>query len=406
MVPSVESQGSIAVESTPITLTVWHTVSPQQEETLQAIANGWSRQQPLSVTVELRSLSGAESMHQELLAAIQTQQTPDLAFIRPSDAYVYAEADELLPLDNYWSTFDNDTQSDYVGSFLTANQCIVNDNAGLWAMPTHRYQTVFYVNKTRLTEELNGTNPPATWEALVNDCNRHVAQTQYACLTVLPTQELATLLFFSHDNPVIHPATAQTTLTDNSALTALHQLTELRDSQALQTTLSYDGAVLDFVEGRTLFTIDNTDALEGYTEAIGDTFEWEVVPLPAEGTTPRTLASGGNLAVFRTTPEREALSLSFLTYLTNTEVNARWAEAMDALPIRHSSLEWLTTKSANPQLEQAASLLPSSHSVPCLPQWQTVEDQLTQLVTDTLNGVAPPESLLSSAVQSANNLLR
>lgn len=406
VVTAVESQSSTVTEPMAITLSLWHTVSPQQEETLQAIANGWSRQQSLPVTIELTSLSGAESMHQNLLAAIQTQQTPDLAFIRPSDLHLYAEADALLPLDTYWGTLDNRSQSDFFGSFLTANQCESKSQQGLWAMPVHRYQTMLYVNKTQLTEHLNFTTPPTTWEELMESCNAHIAQTRYACLSILPTSDLATLLFVSHDNPVINPTTAESSLTDSSALTALQRLSTLRESQALQVALSYDGAVLDFVEGRTLFAVDNNAQWDEYATSIGDQFEWELIPFPSAGSTPRSLASGGNVALFRTTPEREALALSFLQYLTSTEVNARWAEAMEAFPVRHSALEWLTTKHTDPHYQQAAALLPSAHTLPCLPQWQQIESQITHLVTDTLNGVAPTESLLSSAAQSANNLLK
>lgn len=402
----VESQGSIATVPPRLTLSLWHTVSPEQAETLQMIADRWSRDQSIPVQIELRSLSGAESMHQTLLAAIQTQQTPDLAFVRPADLSQYAEADALIPLDAYWDNLDATTQADYFGTFLTADQCTINDHTALLAMPTHRYQTALYVNKTHLNEALNFETAPSTWEAFLSDCDAHLAQTQYACLSVLPTGDMATLYFLSHNNPIVDPATQETALADGSALAALQRLNDLRDRQVMQLTLSHDGTVLDFAEGRTLFSIEQTDQLDEYATAIGDDFEWEVLPLPTEGSTPRTLVTGGNLAIFHTTVERETLALSFLNYLLEPDVNARWAEVMEAFPVRHSALERLTTKNPDPHFQQAATLLPTAHSLPCIRQWQAIETQLTQLVTDTLNDVAPPETLLATAAQTANNLLR
>lgn len=401
-----EAQGSIATAPTPLTLSLWHTVSPEQAETLQTLADRWSRDQALPIQIELRSVAGAESMHQALLAAIQTQQTPDLAFVRPADLPQYAEADALMPLDSYWNSLKATTQADYIEAFLTADQCTVHDQKALLAMPTHRYQTALYVNTSRLKETLNSEAPPATWDDLLADCDAHIAQTQYACLSLLPTSDMATLYFLSHNNPIVDPATQETALADGSALAALQRLSDFQNRQVMQLNLSHDGTVLDFAEGRTLFSIEQTDQLDEYAAAIGNEFEWEVVPLPTEGSTPRTLVTGGNLAIFHTTAEREALALSFLNYLLEPDMNARWAEVMEAFPVRHSALERLTAKNPAPHFQQAATLLPTAHSLPCIRQWQAIETQLTQLVTDTLNDVAPPETLLTTAAQTANNLLR
>ena len=147
---SVEVQGSFAVAPPPTTLTLWHTVTPQQADTLQVIADRWARQQTVPVQVSLQSISGAESMHQTLLAAIQTQQQPDLAFVRPSDLPQYAEADALLPLTNYWNSQSAGTRADYMETVLDSTHCPVQERTALLALPTHRNQTVLYVNTTRL----------------------------------------------------------------------------------------------------------------------------------------------------------------------------------------------------------------------------------------------------------------
>lgn len=403
---SVEVQGSFAVAPPPTTLTLWHTVTPQQADTLQVIADRWARQQTMPVQVSLQSISGAESMHQTLLAAIQTQQQPDLAFVRPSDLPQYAEADALVSLNSYWDSQSAGTQADFMETVLNSTQCPVQEKTALLAMPTHRHQTVLYVNKTRLMEELQIESMPTTWDALLADCEAHSALSRNACLSLLPTGEMATLYFLNHNNPVVDPVSHETALAEGSALAALQRLNDLQTRRLMQMTLSRDGSVLDFTGGRTLFSIEPTDQLDEYAAAIGDRFEWEVLPLPAEGSPPRTLVSGGNLAIFHTTPERESLALSFLTYLTEPDVNARWAEVMEAFPVRHSALEKLTAKSNDPHFQQAAALLPTAHSLPCIRQWHAIEAQLTQLVTDTLNNVAPPETLLATAAQTANNLLR
>jgi ABC-type glycerol-3-phosphate transport system substrate-binding protein len=406
VVTAIEPVVNSTVAPAPITLRLWHTVSPQQAETLQAIANSWSRQQSQPVVIELESQAGAESLHQALLAGIQTQHTPDLAFVRPADLPFYAEADALVLLKKYWESLDPETQEDYFEPFLTSTQCEVNDSVGLWAMPTHRYQTALFANTTYLNEVLKLEGFPRTWEAFNTTCNAHLAISPSPCLSLFPTGEIATLYFLSHDNPIVDTGTRQATLTDTSAINALTYLSTLRDQQATQLSLSYDGTVLEFAGGRTLFTMERTDRMADYSEMIGNEFEWEVMPFPGEGSAPRTLATGGNLAVFHTTPERETLALSFLEYMNSSEINARWAEAMEAFPVRHSALERLLVKNSDPRFHQAAELLPDSYNLPCVRNWQAVETHLTQLVSDTMNNVAPPDMLLAGAAQATNNLVR
>lgn len=406
VVTAIEPVVNATSAPAPVTLTVWHTVSPRQAETLQAIVNAWSRQQTRPVFVELQSQSGVESLHQALLASIQTGHTPDLAFVRPADLPLYAEADALVPLKKYWENLDIESQRDYIQPFLTSTQCKVNQTIGLWALPTHRYQTALFANTTELNQRLKLEGTPQTWQAFATTCNAHHALSNSPCLSLFPTGEISTLYFLSHNNPIVNRESPQATLTDTTAINALQRLTTMRDASTAQLALSYDGAVLDFTEGRTLFTMERTDRMEEYAETIEDTFEWTIMPFPGEGTSPHTLATGGNLAVFHTTPDRESLALSLLDYINSPEINARWAEAMEAFPVRYSALERLTLKNADPHFHEAAALLPDAYNLPCLRNWQNVETHLTQLVTDAMNGVAPPETLLNGAAQATNDLMR
>src|SRR5690606_7973483 len=88
-----QSLPNATTEPAATVITVWHTVTPLQAESLTEIVNRWAIAHEAAIVVELRGMSGAESLHQAMLSAIQTQQTPDLAIVRIPDLPLYVEAD-------------------------------------------------------------------------------------------------------------------------------------------------------------------------------------------------------------------------------------------------------------------------------------------------------------------------
>lgn len=402
----VESQSSLGAASSIRVVTIWHTATPDQAQTLQEIADAWSRQQPNAVQVELRAFSGAESLHQELLSGIQTQHNPDLAFVRPHDLPTYADSDEILSLTPYWKSLTVPNQDDYLGAFVQANQCNSEPDALLWALPINRVPTLLYVNQTALTDELGFDALPTTWKALQTQCEAHVEESRTPCLTIVPTGETSTALFLSNANPIINAESQESALYEPSAFTTLERLEALRDERAIRIAPSHDSAVLEFARGRTLFAIDRSDELQRYTDAIESEFEWTVTALPHEADAAGTVAVGDNIALFRSTPEQEQVALSLLTYLAEPDVSTRWAAVRNALPVRQSALDIAAQNAATPQERAATALLYAAHPMPCVTRWLMIESQLTKLVSDTVNQVAPPDALLQNAVLTTNSLLR
>lgn len=389
----------------PITLTLWHTATPQEAQTLQRIADAWSRQQTRPVSIRLVAQAGEISLHEELLASIQTQTTPDLAFVRPGDLADYGDTDELIPLNRLWQGLDKETQADYIETFFEAARCPSEESKTLLAWPVHQYETALYVNMDAV-EEMGAKKAPETWTDFKEQCTAHTTATEYACMAAFPTADMATLLFWSHNNPIVDVEAQKATLTDSSALAALSELNDLRSANGVQLSAAYDGYVLDFTKGRTLFSIDRTDRLDEYESAIGDDFEWTVVPIPSDGDASHTLIRGGTIAIFRSDAEREALAADFLQYLTRPDVNERWAAAMDAFPVRQSALDHMLSLKPDTHFAEAAALLDNAQSVPCVRNWDAIEASLAQAITNTLNGTSSPETALTASAQLADNVLR
>ena len=153
-----------------------------------------------------------------------------------------------------------------------------------------------------------------------------------------------------------------------AALAALACPQEARAAGAIEGVVAahdYEDKVDSFVRGESLFSFDSTAVIPAYEARINSAFDMAVLPPPSATGEPVTVATGLNGAIFRATPEREAMAWSFLRALTEAETNERWALAVGGYPIRRSSIEALNEQwPAFSRLRQAAEWLDDARAEP------------------------------------------
>ncbi len=388
-------------------LTLWHSLPHEQVEVLQGIADEWASQQAGELRVELVRSPNEEALHQKLLAAVQSDMPPTLAFVRPPDIAAYVEADALLPLDTLAEEelAAGDAQDDYFTSFLDGVRYPQADNH-LFAWPVHRHQTLLFVNRTRV-EALGGAFPLSSGDELVELCAAHRAQGGSTCFAAFPSGTVAVLWVWSHGGKVVDVANEAPAFQGEAGKSVMRWLAALRALEGVHMVPTYDAMVDAFASGDTLFTFDSTQAIPTYEARINSAFDLAVVPPPSTDGEPVTLASGGNIAIFRSTPESQALAWSFLRFLTSTDVNYRWAQALGAYPVRRSALERLDAQwPADSRLRQAAEWLPFCRSEPLVAQWPAIEQLLAQAMINTINGQETPDAALAEAARRTEGLLK
>lgn len=390
------------------TLTLWYALPEEQTPILQGLADEWASQQSPPVRVVLERSQDAGALHQKLLAAIQSQATPTLAFVQPPDIAAYVEADALLPLDPFLeggtASLTEADLADYYTQFFESVRYPKANNA-LYAWPVHRYQTLLFLNRTRALE-LGGTVPPTTWDDLVQLCAAHTAERPTLCMDAYPTGNVAVLWVWSHDGSIVDEAGEVPTFQGTGGQAVMQWLGALRAVDGVSQAPSYQAQMDAFAEGRTLFTFDSTEAIPLYEARINSAFDMMVLPPPSTNGTPITVATGGNVAIFRSDPATEALAWSFLRYWTDTEANYRWADALGAYPVRRSALVKLDEQWPDfSRLRQAAEWLPYARSEPLLAAWPEIEQALAQAMINTINGDETPEEALTEAARKAQGYL-
>ncbi|MGH2543216.1 MAG: extracellular solute-binding protein, partial [Ardenticatenaceae bacterium] len=332
---------------------------------------------------------------------IQTGTPPTLAFVRPPDIAAYADADALLPLD---SLVEEENEEDYFAQFFDS---VRYPGAGddMLAWPVHRHQTLLFINRTRV-EALGGNGSPGSLEELVQLCARYREQSGERCFALFPGGPLPMLWIGGNGGELMDENGKRSLFEEEVGQSVLRWLGELRAVDSVYVVPTYDAKVEAFASGKALFTFDSTQAIPTYEERINATFEMAAIPSPTTSGKPVTLTTGGNVAIFRGSPELQTLAGNFLAFWTSTEINYRWADAVGAFPVRRSALDKLKAQwPASSHLRQAAEWLPACRSVPPLKQWTEIEQVLQQAMIDTINGQVTPPAALAEVLRRAEGLL-
>ncbi len=386
-------------------MTLWHALPPEQARVLQGLLAEWASQQEPELAVRLVRSLDEETLHQKLLAAIQTAMMPNLALVRPSDIVSYVEADALLPLDPLAESEgvgQDEGDEDYFSAFFDAARYA----GGLYGWPVHRHETLLFVNR-QVVEEMGGTLPIREWEELVSLCATYRTTHDDTCLNAFPTGDVAVLWLWNHGGQVVDSTGTQPAFQGEAGRSMMRWLAALRAVGGVQIAPTYDAKVDAFADGHTWFTFDSTAAMPLYEERINDAFDMAVLPPPSLSGTPILLATGGNVAVFRSEPAMEALATDALRFWTSAQVNGRWAEAMGAYPVRRTALAQMEAQwPEDSHLSQAADWLPRARSEPLLRQWPAIEQALAEALIATINGQSTPDEALNEAVRRTQGLLQ
>jgi multiple sugar transport system substrate-binding protein len=248
--------------------------------------------------------------------------------------------------------------------------------------------------------------PSPTWQALVDACAAHRQQGGPSCLAAFPTGSVAVLWIWSHGGRMVDDTGTHPTFQNEAGHEMMRWLGELRALDSVYQAPTYEAQRDAFISGSTLFTFDSTAAIPEYEALINSAWDMAVLPPPAVGDDPVTVATGGNVAIFRNDAETQALAWDFLRFWTDTDPNFQWADALGAYPVRQSSLERLDAQWPEfSRLRQASEWLPYAHSEPLIAAWPEVSQALAQAIINTINGQQMPEEALEEAARRAEGLL-
>jgi ABC-type glycerol-3-phosphate transport system substrate-binding protein len=186
----------------------------------------------------------------------------------------------------------------------------------------------------------------------------------------------------------------------------------IKDGTAFQDAKKFDDEN-DLANGKATFTFSSSASLPFYDKAIkdaGNKVHWNVA-LPPHGTglQPATDMYGPNIAMFKSTPEKQLAAWLFIKYFTSKEVNPDWSVTTGYLPIRASGLgdprvqQQIATQ---PQYAVAVQAQQYGRPEPNVAQWDPVraaiQDAMVAAISDPSKNT---KQLLDDAVNKANAAL-
>jgi ABC-type glycerol-3-phosphate transport system substrate-binding protein len=168
----------------------------------------------------------------------------------------------------------------------------------------------------------------------------------------------------------------------------------------------------DLAAGKVALYFSSTAALP-FLKDVADRngARWSIANIPqSDPAKPRTVQIGANVAIFRSTAERQLASWLFVKWLSETEQTAQFAATSFFMPVRASAADSPVLKdywSKVPQGKQGFDLIKFSSPEPNVRGQQEVRDVVIfNMLSDVLAGRSAPEAAIAAAATRANQILK
>ncbi|MBM4033440.1 MAG: ABC transporter substrate-binding protein [Planctomycetes bacterium] len=382
-------------------LQMWHAQKEQNKVALEAIVERFNATSP-NYEVRLQNMGTYKAMFEATRARIQGGNLPDLCIVYESMVAEFMQASVVLPLDDYLNHPDyglgKADQADIFPSFLQSNR-YAEFNDQLLSFPFTKSVLMLYCN-TDLLRSAGIEKPPETWGEFIEQCRKVKAKTGRPAFAYSRDASSFDGMVLAHGGKLATIADRRSHLDGPEAVRALEVLAALAREELLTViALGTDDDRRLFAKGDVAFIL-RSSTTRSYMEddlrdADGrDKFQWLMAPPPVgEGRPKLTVLYGGNILIFRSTPERQRGAWEFIKFFISPEVTAEWSVKTGYLPVRRSAAEVPLLKdffAKGPRHRAAFEAIPLGVPEPNVAGWQAVRDHITEALTNVTRGAATP----------------
>jgi ABC-type glycerol-3-phosphate transport system substrate-binding protein len=391
-----------------VTISFWHAMRGDREAALRELVADFERSHP-RVKVEPRFVGSTNSqwgndyssLYRGILESLATQAPPDVAMVYENWTTQLIDYGYIVPVEDYFGEgFGGADVQDLVPNFREANAY----DGKLWTLPFNKSIYVLYYNRDMFRKA--GLKPPTTWDELrvaakkLTTANRSV----YG-VTVQPNVDLLGHALYASDGDFV--SNNQAVFNNPVGVNALKFWVDLVNSD--RTAFPTFDPQKVFVDGKAamfLFTTSSFTKLQKSAK-----FELGLAALPGTaGKARRVQFAGTNLAMFKTSAERQAASWQFIKYLSSRPVNTRWALRTGYLPVRQSAIqsaEFQAFLKKNPEYRSAAvETLKYAKVQPKVSAWESIRGIIDDAMFEAISRRSTPQEALDRANALANDLIR
>lgn len=393
-----------------VTITFWHAMKGDKEVALKDIIAEFEKANP-GVRVQARFVGSQNaqwgndynSLYRAILESLAGHTPPDASQVYENWTTQLIDYGYLVPVQDYFASSDGFGAADI--NDLVPVFRIANTYGGkMWTLPFNKSIYVLYYNEGLLRGA--GVTPPRTWDELrVAAQKLTAADRSVHGITVQPNVDtLGHYLYayggdFISDNQAIY----------NNPLGAASLRFWVDLVNADRTAYPTFDMAGPFTQGKAamyIFTTSSYSSLRKHAK-----FGLRLAAIPsAPGRPPRVQLAGTNLALFKTTPERQAAAWKFIRFLTSRTVSTRWALRTGYLPVRQSSIqsgEYQAFLAKNPDYRDAAlANLRNACVQPKVSAWESIRGIIDDAMFEAISRRATPQESLDRAVSISNDLIR
>lgn len=341
-------------EKHPVTISIWHVYGGQTDSPLNDLIDEFNETvgKENGIQVEVTMVSNNKNIHNHILAAANSDPgapvLPDIFVAYPST--VMAMPDENILVD-YRDYFSEEEISGFIPSFIEDGEV----DGRLVCLPVAKSTELLFINKTafdRFSEETGADiESLSTWEGLyetaeiytgwidektpdvMNDGKAFFVHDFHFNYFQVGVESLGEN-FFSEDEIAFGPAFekvwepyAKACLSGGVWLYGGYATEPLRTGEAVISVAS-SASVLYF--SNEVIYPDNTSEM----------IELVVRPCPVfEDGTNLVMQRGAGMCTVKSTPEREQAAVTFLRWLTEPEINTRFAVSTGYMPVTQEAFD-------------------------------------------------------------------
>jgi len=396
-----------------LVLQMWHSQKRQNEDTLKLVVERFNAANP-RYEVHLSNVGSYTAMFQKARATIQGGTLPDLCIAYESMVAEFMEADVVLPLDDSFTHPDHgftpEEQADIFPPFIHCNRYPEFDNK-LLSFPFTKSLLMLYYNRDIL-RSAGIEKPPATWAEFIEQCRAIKAKTGAPAFAYSRDPSSFDGMIMSLGGTLATLADRRSHLDSPEAVRVLDMLhTLISDGLATVVAFGGDEDRTLFANGKVAFILRSSTTrsymAKDIVDAQGrDRFEWGMACPPAAAGKPKlTVLYGGNILIFKSTPERQRGAWEFIKFFVSPENTAEWSVKTGYLPIRRSAADQQVLKdffAQHPRNRSAFDTIPHGVREPSVAGWQAVRTHIATALTRVCMGRATPAQAAAKLAQSAD----
>jgi len=394
-------------------LEFWHSQKRQNEDALEHVVARFNKANP-DYEIKLANLGSYTTLFQKLRAAVQADSLPDLGIAYESMVAELMQADCVVPLDPYIDHPEHglppEDQSDIFPSFLRSNR-YPEFGGKLLSFPFTKSLLMLYYN-AEILRAAGHHEPPATWAQFLQQCRDIKAKTDKIPFAYSRDPSSFDSIILSLGGQLATHGGTRSALGSPQAVRALQLLhTLVADGLATVIPLGSDDDRLHFSTGNAAFILRSSTTRAYMRKDIvdpqsRDRFEWAMAcPPVGDGQPKRTVLYGGNIVVFKSTPERQRGAWEFIKFFITPETTAEWSVRTGYLPVRRSAADTKTLQhffAQHPRNRTAFDTIPYGLREPSVAGWQEIRHYIHQALTRVVKAQATPAAAAAELARRAD----